>query len=61
MYEHELAKKKAISITVDGDVLRDLDNVLRGVQSKELARGRLASNRSSMIEEILRDWVDQKG
>ena len=61
MPEHEMAKKVAISVTIDGDVLRSLDNALRQVQSKELARGRLSSNRSSMIEKIVRDWADVQG
>ncbi len=61
MFEHEMAKKVAISVTIDGDVLRSLDNALRQVQSKELARGRLSSNRSSMIEKIVRDWADGQG
>ncbi len=53
-----MAKKVAISITIDGDVLRTLDGTLRTVQTKELAKGRLRSNRSTLIEGILRDWVD---
>lgn len=61
MFEHEMAKKVAISVTIDGDVLRSLDNALRQVQSKELARGKLSSNRSSMIEKIVRDWADGQG
>ena len=55
-----MAKKVAISITVDGDVLRSVDNALRSVQSKEVARGRVRSNRSSLIEGILREWADEK-
>lgn len=58
MIENKMAKKVAISITVDGDVLRSLDKSLRTVQSKEIAKGRLSSNRSSLIESILRGWVD---
>jgi metal-responsive CopG/Arc/MetJ family transcriptional regulator len=54
-----MAKKKAISITIDGDLLRGLDNRLRDIQSKELAKGRLRSNRSTLFEEILRSWVDR--
>jgi len=56
-----MAKKVAISITVDANVLRSLDNALRTVQSKEIERGRLTSNRSSLIEGILSDWLDGKG
>jgi hypothetical protein len=52
-----MAKKVAISITMDGDVLRVLDNGLRERQSKELARGRVRSNRSSLVEEIVRNWA----
>ena len=55
-----MAKKVAISVTVDGDVLRSLDNVLRTAQAKELARGRLRSNRSSLVEQIVREWVEGK-
>jgi len=54
-----MAKKKAISITIDGDVLRTLDNSLREIQSKELAKGRLRSNRSTLIEGILIDWTSK--
>ena len=53
----KLAKKVAISITMDGDVLRTLDNSLREVQSKEIAKGRVRSNRSALIEKIVQDWV----
>ena len=61
MIEHKMAKKTAISVTVDRDVLRDLDNILRGMQSKEIERGRLRSNRSSLVEEIIRGWVAGQG
>jgi len=53
-----MAKKVAISITIDGDVLRSVDSRLRSVQEKELGRGRLRSNRSNLIEQVLRDWAD---
>ena len=56
-----MAKKVAISITIDGDVLRSLDGALRGIQSKELAKGRLRSNRSTLIEGIVRNWADSLG
>lgn len=52
-----MAKKVAISITMDGDVLRTLDRALRERQSKELARGKLRSNRSALIEDIVRSWT----
>jgi metal-responsive CopG/Arc/MetJ family transcriptional regulator len=61
MIEHKMAKKTAISVTVDRDVLRDLDNILRGMQSKEIERGRLRSNRSSLVEEIIRGWIAGQG
>ena len=57
MIENEMGKKVAISITIDGDLLRRLDSSLRELQSKELARGRLVSNRSSLIERLLSDAV----
>jgi len=60
MIKNRMAKKVAFSVTVDGDVLRSLDNVLRTVQTKELARGKLTSNRSSLVEQIIREWVDGK-
>ena len=56
-----MAKKVAISITVDGDILRSVDNALRAVQSKEITRGKLSSNRSNLIEGTLRDWVPKGG
>lgn len=61
MSENRMAKKVAISITMDGDVLRSLDSALRGVQAKELGRGMLTSNRSRLIEQIVRDWTAGQG
>jgi len=48
-----MAKKVAISVTIDGDVLRDVDNLLRNVQEKELRSRRHLSTRSSLIEQML--------
>jgi len=56
-----MAKKVAISITIDRDVLRTLDNTLREIQTKEIQKGRLRSNRSTLMEEIVRGWTDRKG
>ena len=53
-----MAKKIAISVTIDGDVLRDVDNLLRDVQAKELRSRRSLSTRSSLIERILADGVE---
>ena len=61
MSDRGMAKKVAVSITIDGDGLRDLDNSLREAQSKELARGRVRSNRSSLVEGLVREWVDARG
>ena len=52
-----MAKKVAISVTIDRDVLRDVDNLLRSVQEKELKSRRSLSNRSSLIERMLADKV----
>ena len=60
MVQGRMAKKVAISITVDGDLLRSVDGALRSIQAKELSGGRLVSNRSSLIEGILRSWVDRE-
>lgn len=59
MFTNELAKKVPISITIDGDILRTLDGALREIQSRELGKGRLSSNRSTLIERIVRDWVEE--
>lgn len=55
-----MAKKVPISITIDGDVLRDVDNLLRNVQEKELKSRRALSTRSSLIERMLADSVRGK-
>jgi len=55
-----MAKKVAISVTIDRDVLRDVDNLLRNVQEKELRSRRSLSNRSSLIERLLADGVRTK-
>ena len=52
-----MAKKVAISVTIDMDVLRDVDDLLRNVQEKELKARRSLSTRSSLIEKMLRDGV----
>ena len=53
-----MAKKVAISVTIDGDVLRDVDNLLRNVQEKELRSRRRLSTRSSLIERMVADGVN---
>jgi len=55
-----MAKKVPISVTIDGDVLRSVDNVLRGVQDKELKSRRSLSTRSSLVERYLREGVDRE-
>jgi len=54
-----MAKKVAISITIDGDVLRTLDNALREIQSREVSKGKLRSNRSTLIEGIVQEWTSR--
>lgn len=49
-----MAKKVAISVTIDGDVLRELDILLREVQARELKSRKSLSTRSSLIEQIIR-------
>ena len=53
-----MAKKVAISVTIDGVLLRDLDSLLREVQTKELRSRKKLSTRSSLIEQILRRGLD---
>jgi metal-responsive CopG/Arc/MetJ family transcriptional regulator len=48
-----MAKKVAISITIDGDVLRELDTYLRKMQSADLSSSRSLSTRSSVVEKIV--------
>jgi metal-responsive CopG/Arc/MetJ family transcriptional regulator len=56
-----MAKKIPISVTIDGDVLRGVDNLLRNVQEKELKSRRSLSTRSSLIERFLREGIDREG
>jgi metal-responsive CopG/Arc/MetJ family transcriptional regulator len=56
-----MAKKVAISVTIDGDVLRALDAVLREIQLKEIRAKRAPSNRSSLIEQLIREGIARKG
>jgi len=56
-----MAKKVPISVTIDGDVLRGVDNLLRNVQEKELRSRRSLSTRSSLIERFLREGMDREG
>ena len=55
-----MAKKVPISITIDRDVLREVDNLLRNVQEKELRSRRSLSTRSSLVERILADGVRER-
>jgi metal-responsive CopG/Arc/MetJ family transcriptional regulator len=52
-----MAKKVAISITIDGDILRQLDAYVRQVQERELRSRRSLSTRSSVIERIIREGL----
>ncbi len=56
-----MAKKVAISVTIDGDVLRELDSLLRDIQAKELKSRKSLSTRSSLIEEIIRKGLEEGG
>ena len=56
-----MAKKVPISVTIDGDVLRGVDHLLRNVQEKELKSRRSLSTRSSLIERFLREGIDREG
>jgi metal-responsive CopG/Arc/MetJ family transcriptional regulator len=56
-----MAKKVAISITIDGDVLRALDAYLREIQAAELRARRSLSTRSNLIEQLVRDGISRKG
>jgi metal-responsive CopG/Arc/MetJ family transcriptional regulator len=60
IYCRVVAKKVAVSITVDGDVLRELDAYLREVQVAEIRAKRQLSTRSSLIEQIVRDGIRRK-
>ena len=55
-----MGKKVAISITIDGDLLRELDSILRGIQEKELKAKKELSTRSSLIELFVRDRIAGK-
>ena len=55
-----MAKKVAISITIDGDVLRELDSYLRHIQSAEIRSRRSLSTRSNLIEQLVRDGIGRK-
>jgi len=48
-----LAKKVAISITVDGELLRELDDYIREIQADEIRKKRELSTRSSVIERFI--------
>ena len=54
-----MAKKVPISVTIDGDVLRDVDNILRSFQEKELKSRRSLSTRSSLVERFLKEGIDR--
>jgi metal-responsive CopG/Arc/MetJ family transcriptional regulator len=56
-----MAKKVAISITIDGEVLRALDAYLREIQATELRARKSLSTRSNLIEQLVRDGIGRKG
>ncbi len=56
-----VAKKIAISVTIDGEILRALDELLRQMQERELRTRKPLSNRSSLIERIVADYIRGKG
>ena len=56
-----VAKKTPISITIDADVLRALDGMLRELQEKELRGRKKLSNRSMLIERMVTDYMSRRG
>jgi len=56
-----VAKKIAISITIDGDILEALDELLRQTQEKELRSRKSLTNRSSLVELIIADYIRRQG
>ena len=48
-----MPKKERISITIDPELLRLIDELVKKRRREELERGELISSRSSVIEDIL--------
>lgn len=55
-----MGKKVAVSITLDRDLLRDLDSYLREVQLGQIKGTKALSTRSSLIEQLIRDGIRRK-
>lgn len=55
-----MGKKVAVSITLDKDLLRDLDALLGEVQMSQIKGKKTLSTRSSLIEQLIRDGIRRK-
>jgi metal-responsive CopG/Arc/MetJ family transcriptional regulator len=60
IYFRVMAKKVAISITIDGDVLRELDASLREIQSAQLRSRKPLETRSSLVERLIREGISRE-
>lgn len=54
-----MAKKTRISLTVDDDVLSQLDDVVRKRQKEDLTKKRQLTNRSAVVEEFVRKQLER--
>lgn len=50
-------KKVKVAITLDSQTLNRVDGLVRKRQTLELGRGQLISNRSNVIEEMVKDYL----
>ncbi len=55
-----MPKKERISITIDPELLRLVDELVKRKRKEELERGELISSRSSVIEDILWSYFRKK-
>lgn len=53
-----MAKKTRISLTIDDDILSQLDDAVRKRQKEDLAKKRQPTNRSEVVEEFVRKQLD---
>ena len=56
-----MAKKVAISMTIDGGLLKELDAFLGEIQMEQIKRRSTLSTRSGLIEQFIRDGIKRKG
>ena len=55
-----MSKKERIAISIDRDVLRELDDYVREMQKEDLQKNRPLTSRSEVVEQFVRECIKRQ-